>query len=59
MAETLYKEIITAAHQSRFGSIHGDNRPIWMLAEEFQLGKQEDPNNSLSWNNACRLDKLV
>ncbi|CAG03772.1 unnamed protein product [Tetraodon nigroviridis] len=33
-AETLYKEILTRAHEREFGSVDGENKPIWMHAEE-------------------------
>uniref|UniRef100_A0A672J6K2 Kinesin light chain n=1 Tax=Salarias fasciatus TaxID=181472 RepID=A0A672J6K2_SALFA len=33
-AEILYKEILTRAHEKEFGSVDGENKPIWMHAEE-------------------------
>nr|XP_006814269.1 PREDICTED: kinesin light chain-like isoform X6 [Saccoglossus kowalevskii] len=37
-AETLYKQVLTRAHEREFGS--GDEKPIWMQAEEREEGKQ-------------------
>lgn len=36
--ETLYKEILTCMHEE-FGSINGDNKPIWMHAGEWEQSK--------------------
>ncbi|GFO35244.1 kinesin light chain, partial [Plakobranchus ocellatus] len=33
-AEGLYKEVLTRAHEKEFGKIEGENKPIWMRAEE-------------------------
>ena len=41
-AETLYKEVLTRAHEQEFGKVHGDNKPIWMHAEE----REEDGKNN-------------
>ncbi|KAM7535772.1 hypothetical protein Aperf_G00000094887 [Anoplocephala perfoliata] len=38
-AETLYKDIITRAHELVYGKITNENTPIWMLAEDKQNGK--------------------
>ncbi|XP_070579009.1 kinesin light chain 1-like isoform X13 [Ptychodera flava] len=37
-AETLYKQVLTRAHEKEFGA--GDEKPIWMQAEEREEGKQ-------------------
>ncbi|XP_052106476.1 kinesin light chain-like [Mytilus californianus] len=34
LAEALYKEVLTRAHEKEFGKVNGDNKPIWMQAEE-------------------------
>uniref|UniRef100_A0A4W5PES2 Kinesin light chain n=1 Tax=Hucho hucho TaxID=62062 RepID=A0A4W5PES2_9TELE len=61
-AETLYKEILTRAHEREFGSVDDENKPIWMHAEEREeqsKGKQQD--GSLfgeygGWYKACKVD---
>ena len=35
-AEILYKQVLTRAHEKEFGSIEGDNKPIWQV-RVFQL----------------------
>ncbi|CAH8575727.1 unnamed protein product [Dicrocoelium dendriticum] len=37
-AEELYKQVLTRAHEKEFGEISASNKPIWMLAEDRQLG---------------------
>ncbi|KAK3792332.1 hypothetical protein RRG08_046641 [Elysia crispata] len=43
-AEGLYKEVLTRAHEKEFGKIDGENKPIWMRAEEREecKGKNKD-----------------
>ncbi|RUS91678.1 hypothetical protein EGW08_000504 [Elysia chlorotica] len=43
-AEGLYKEVLTRAHEKEFGKITGENKPIWMRAEEREecKGKNKD-----------------
>uniref|UniRef100_A0A9J8AW67 Kinesin light chain n=1 Tax=Cyprinus carpio carpio TaxID=630221 RepID=A0A9J8AW67_CYPCA len=60
-AETLYKEILTRAHEKEFGSVNNDNKPIWMHAEEREAskGKRKDsgPYGEYgSWYKACKVD---
>ncbi|XP_028658824.1 kinesin light chain 2-like [Erpetoichthys calabaricus] len=60
-AEALYKEILTRAHEKEFGSVNGDNKPIWMHAEEREesKGKRKDPGpygEYGSWYKACKVD---
>ncbi|XP_023933302.1 kinesin light chain-like [Lingula anatina] len=38
-AEILYKEVLTRAHEKQFGKVDGDNKPIWMQAEEREENK--------------------
>ena len=38
-AEILYKEVLTRAHEKEFGKVDGDNKPIWMQAEEREENK--------------------
>ncbi|XP_048477118.1 uncharacterized protein LOC125488231 [Rhincodon typus] len=42
-AEALYKEILTRAHEKEFGSVSGENKPIWMHAEE------REEHSKVSW----------
>ncbi|CAH8457775.1 unnamed protein product [Heterobilharzia americana] len=35
-AEKLYKEVLTRAHEKEFGKISDTNKPIWMIAEDYQ-----------------------
>ncbi|XP_077586819.1 kinesin light chain 1 isoform X3 [Stigmatopora nigra] len=62
LAETLYKEILTRAHEREFGSVDGENKPIWMHAEEREeqsKGKQKDGSpfgEYGGWYKACKVD---
>ncbi|XP_028967450.1 kinesin light chain [Galendromus occidentalis] len=38
-AELLYKQVLTKAHERRFGPTDPKNKPIWQLAEERELNK--------------------
>ena len=38
-AEILYKEVLTRAHEKEFGKVDGNNKPIWMQAEEREQNK--------------------
>ncbi|XP_043931823.1 kinesin light chain 2 [Protopterus annectens] len=60
-AEALYKEILTRAHEKEFGSVDGDNKPIWMHAEEREESKGKRRDNAPygeygSWYKACKVD---
>uniref|UniRef100_A0A8D0TC01 Kinesin light chain n=1 Tax=Sus scrofa TaxID=9823 RepID=A0A8D0TC01_PIG len=60
-AETLYKEILTRAHEKEFGSVNGDNKPIWMHAEEREESKDKRRDSTPygeygSWYKACKVD---
>ncbi|KAJ6656900.1 hypothetical protein lerEdw1_002901, partial [Lerista edwardsae] len=62
-AEALYKEILTRAHEREFGSLNGDNKPIWMHAEEREesKGKCKEKDSAPygeygSWYKACKVD---
>uniref|UniRef100_UPI003590301D kinesin light chain 1-like isoform X2 n=1 Tax=Myxine glutinosa TaxID=7769 RepID=UPI003590301D len=61
-AEALYKEILTRAHEREFGSVDGDNKPIWMHAEEREersKGRNKDspPYGEYGqWYKACKVD---
>lgn len=37
-AELLYKQVLTRAHEKEFGTIDGDNKPIWQVRKRFLLG---------------------
>ncbi|XP_055879059.1 kinesin light chain-like isoform X3 [Biomphalaria glabrata] len=43
-AEVLYKEVLTRAHEKEFGKVEGENKTIWMRAEEREenKGKNKD-----------------
>lgn len=32
-AEILYKQVLTRAHEKEFGTIDGENKPIWQVRE--------------------------
>uniref|UniRef100_A0A672J3X2 Kinesin light chain n=1 Tax=Salarias fasciatus TaxID=181472 RepID=A0A672J3X2_SALFA len=61
-AEILYKEILTRAHEKEFGSVDGENKPIWMHAEEreeMSKGKHRDntPYGEYGgWYKACKVN---
>ncbi|XP_038620384.1 kinesin light chain 2 isoform X2 [Tachyglossus aculeatus] len=62
-AEILYKEILTRAHEKEFGSVNGDNKPIWMHAEEREESKDRQDDSTLhgeysSWYRASKVDSL-
>lgn len=42
-AESLYKQILTRAHEREFGSISECNKPIWQVAEEREENKVISP----------------
>jgi hypothetical protein len=55
-AETLYKEVLTRAHEKEFGKVGGDNKPIWMHAEEREEdGKAGGPGrkNKGGWQESA------
>ncbi|XP_053398812.1 kinesin light chain-like isoform X2 [Mercenaria mercenaria] len=71
-AEVLYKEILTRAHEKEFGKVGGDNKPIWMQAEEREenkrssslaqklLGKYKEgqsPPEYGAWHKATKVDR--
>uniref|UniRef100_A0A670JUH9 Kinesin light chain n=1 Tax=Podarcis muralis TaxID=64176 RepID=A0A670JUH9_PODMU len=60
-AEALYKEILTRAHEREFGSVNGENKPIWMHAEEREESKRKEKDSAPygeygSWYKACKVD---
>ena len=66
-AEILYKQVLTRAHEREFGSIEGDNKPIWQVAEEREAHKQENRDGGQSpyqegykeygdWHKAAKVD---
>uniref|UniRef100_A0A8K9V8Z4 Kinesin light chain n=1 Tax=Oncorhynchus mykiss TaxID=8022 RepID=A0A8K9V8Z4_ONCMY len=60
-AESLYKEILTRAHEKEFGSVNNDNKPIWMHAEEREESKAKRKDavpygEYGSWYKACKVD---
>ncbi|XP_013772542.2 kinesin light chain-like [Limulus polyphemus] len=44
-AEILYKQVLTRAHEKEFGSIGGENKPIWQVAEEREENKSKLKEN--------------
>ena len=52
-AETLYKEVLTRAHEQEFGKVGGDNKPIWMHAEEREEDGKNNPGAAGSSNILC------
>uniref|UniRef100_A0A8D2J744 Kinesin light chain n=1 Tax=Varanus komodoensis TaxID=61221 RepID=A0A8D2J744_VARKO len=60
-AEALYKDILTRAHEREFGSVNGDNKPIWMHAEEREESKRKEKDSAPygeygSWYKTCKVD---
>ncbi|XP_042189175.1 kinesin light chain 1b isoform X3 [Callorhinchus milii] len=61
-AEALYKEILTRAHEKEFGCVDGENKPIWMHAEEreeLSKGRHKDSAPYAEyggWYKACKVN---
>ncbi|XP_064483973.1 kinesin light chain-like isoform X2 [Ornithodoros turicata] len=60
-AEVLYKQVLTRAHEREFGSIGGENKPIWQLAEEREENKNRQRENAPygeygGWHKAAKVD---
>nr|XP_022329231.1 kinesin light chain-like isoform X10 [Crassostrea virginica] len=60
-AETLYKDVLTRAHEKEFGKVDGDNKPIWMQAEEREENKGKSKEGSPlpeygGWHKAAKVD---
>ncbi|XP_054721166.1 kinesin light chain-like isoform X2 [Uloborus diversus] len=60
-AEILYKQVLTRAHEREFGSIDGENKPIWQVAEEREENKNKQKENSPygeygGWHKAAKVD---
>jgi len=60
-AEILYKEVLTRAHEKEFGKIEGDNKPIWVQAEEREENKGKSKENTPYgeygvWHKAAKVD---
>lgn len=60
-AEVLYKQVLTRAHEREFGTIDGENKPIWQVAEEREENK--DKNRECApygeyggWHKAAKVD---
>lgn len=61
LAEALYKEVLTRAHEKEFGKVDGDNKPIWMQAEEREenKGKYKDGTPMPEyggWHKTAKID---
>lgn len=51
-AELLYKEILSQAHEDKFGPNRFENRVIWQIAEDREKNKETDPaenNEHINW----------
>jgi len=60
-AEVLYKEVLDRAHVQEFGTIGGDNKPIWQVAEEREENKSKNKDNAPygeygGWHKAAKVD---
>lgn len=60
-AEVLYKQVLTRAHEREFGTIDGDNKPIWQVAEEREENKGKNRENTPygeygGWHKAAKVD---
>ncbi|VVC35824.1 Tetratricopeptide repeat,Kinesin light chain,Tetratricopeptide repeat-containing [Cinara cedri] len=60
-AEILYKQVLTRAHEREFGTIDGDNKPIWQVAEEREENKNKIPGTAPyteygGWHKAAKVD---
>ncbi|XP_064602669.1 kinesin light chain-like isoform X1 [Liolophura sinensis] len=61
-AENLYKEVLTRAHEKEFGKVDGENKPIWMQAEEREenkgkYGKDGAPQPEYGgWHKTAKVD---
>lgn len=55
-AEQLYKDILNRTHEKEFGKIEGENKSIWMIAEENEenKGKAKDPQSIPDYGNWYR-----
>uniref|UniRef100_A0A1Q3FG08 Kinesin light chain n=1 Tax=Culex tarsalis TaxID=7177 RepID=A0A1Q3FG08_CULTA len=60
-AEVLYKQVLTRAHEREFGTINGENKPIWQVAEEREENKLKNRENTPygeygGWHKAAKVD---
>ncbi|BFZ11701.1 hypothetical protein BsWGS_14740 [Bradybaena similaris] len=60
-AEVLYKEVLTRAHEKEFGKVEGENKPIWMRAEEREENKGKSKEGQPlpeygGWHKNARVD---
>ncbi|XP_065562626.1 kinesin light chain-like isoform X11 [Artemia franciscana] len=60
-AEILYKQVLTRAHEKEFGSIDGNNKPIWQVAEEREEMKRTNGAPAPyaeygGWHKAAKVD---
>ncbi|CAG5127376.1 unnamed protein product, partial [Candidula unifasciata] len=60
-AEVLYKEVLTRAHEKEFGKVEGENKPIWMRAEEREENKGKTKEGQPlpeygGWHKNARVD---
>jgi kinesin light chain len=59
-AETLYKQVLTRAHEKEFGSIDDKNKPIWQIAEDREENKNRKDHVPYGeyggWYKAAKVD---
>ena len=59
-AETLYKQVLTRAHEKEFGSIDDKNKPIWQIAEDREENKNRKDHIPYGeyggWYKAAKVD---
>ncbi|KAH9374702.1 hypothetical protein HPB48_011817 [Haemaphysalis longicornis] len=56
------EQVLTRAHEREFGSVTGDNKPIWQLAEEREENKSSSRDNAPygeygGWHKAAKVDR--
>uniref|UniRef100_A0A915D699 Kinesin light chain n=1 Tax=Ditylenchus dipsaci TaxID=166011 RepID=A0A915D699_9BILA len=58
-AECLYKQILTRAHERKFGQVNEENKPIWQIAEDREESRSADTgtySDNSGWQNAMKVD---
>ncbi|XP_076441778.1 kinesin light chain-like isoform X9 [Babylonia areolata] len=55
-AEMLYKEVLTMAHEKEFGKMEGENKPIWLRAEEREENKEKSKEPLPDYSKASKTD---
>jgi kinesin light chain len=55
----LYKQILTRAHEQKFGTINAGNKPIWQIAEEREANKDKHVDTGTYHENNGELQKAM